>query len=60
MKLYFNGKKTTSKFMKAKVGDGAYMDMLKEAKAAFKRNPDQEIFCWAGTGVLSFEFKAKQ
>lgn len=60
MKLYFDGKKTTAKFVKARVGEGRYRDMVKEAKAAFLKNPDQEIFCWAGTGVLSFEFKPKQ
>ena len=57
MKLYLNGKKITQKAAKAQVGEARFKAMVKEAKAAFREDPHEEISWWIGSGILVFDFE---
>lgn len=55
--FYFEGKKTTRKAMKEKVGEERLKRMLEESKERFFNDPLEQQSWWIGSGVMTIEFR---
>lgn len=56
-KFYLNGKKTTRKAIKERLGEERLARMLKEAKATFLEDPLIQNDFFIGNGMLTIAFE---
>lgn len=56
-RFYLNGKKTTRKAVKEKLGEERLKEMVKEAKETFMEDPLEQNSFFIGNGMLTIEFE---
>ena len=56
-KFYLNGKKTTCKAIRERIGEDRLARMLEEAKATFREDPLTQNDFFIGNGMLTIAFE---